>query len=56
MITIRHNNLRDLTVNLLTEVYKAVGIEQHLLSVTDETFNNRKVNTRNEARLDIQSR
>ena len=47
----RHN-LRDLTVNLLTEICKVVDIEPQILLVTDESFNNRKTNTSNEARVD----
>ena len=47
----RHN-LRDLTVNLLTEICKDVDIEPQILLVTDESFNNRKTNTSNEARVD----
>ena len=55
-ITIRHNDLRDLTANLLTEVCKDVDIEPQLLPVTGETFDNRRANTSNEARVDIKSR
>ena len=43
-ITIRHNDLRDLNANLLTEVCKDVDIEPHLLPVTGETFDNRTAN------------
>ena len=32
-IAIRHNDLRDLTVNLLTELCKDVNIEPQLLTV-----------------------
>ena len=35
-ITIRHNDLRDLTVNSLTEVCKDVNIEPELLTVMGE--------------------
>ena len=52
-ITIRHNDLRDLNANLLTEVCKDVDIEPHLLPVTGETFDNRTANTSNEARVNI---
>ena len=54
-ITIRHNDLRDLNANLLTEVCKDVDIEPHLLPVTGETFDNRTANTSNEARVNIKS-
>ena len=37
-ITIRHNDLCDLTANLLTEVCKDVDIEPQLLPVTGETL------------------
>ena len=50
-VVMRHN-LRDLTVNLLTEICKDVDIEPQILLVTDESFNNRKTNTSNEARVD----
>ena len=55
-ITIRHNDLCDLTANLLTEVCKDIDIEPQLLPVTGETFNNRTANTSNDARVDIKSR
>ena len=55
-ITIRHNDLRDLTANLLTEVCKDGDIEPQLLLVTGETFDNRTATTSNEARVDIKSR
>ena len=55
-ITIRHNDLRDLTANLLTEVCKDVDIEPQLLPVTDETFENRTTNTSNEGKVDMKRR
>ena len=55
-ITIRHNDLRDLTANLLTEVCKDVYVEPQLLAATGETFNNGTANNSNEARVDIKSR
>ena len=55
-ITIRHNDLLDLTANLLTEVCKVADIEPQLLPVTGETFNSRTANTNDEARVDIKSR
>ena len=54
--TIRHNDLRDLTANLLSNVCNDVEIEPKLLPVTGENFSNRTANTRTEARLDIRSR
>ena len=44
-ITIRHNDLRDLTTSLVTEECKDDDIEPQLLPVTSETFNNRTANT-----------
>ena len=55
-VTIRHNDLCDLTANLLTEVCKDVDIEPQLLPVTGETFDSRTANTSNEARVDIKTR
>ena len=55
-ITIRHNDLCDLTANLLTDVWRDVDIEPQLLPVTGEAFENRTANTSNEARVDIRSR
>ena len=55
-ITIRHNDLQDLTVNFLSNVCNDVEIEPKLPPVTGENFSNRAENTRTEARLDIRSR
>ena len=55
-ITIRHNDLHDLTANLLTDIWRDVDIEPQLLPVTGETFENGTANTSNEARVDIKSR
>ena len=55
-ITIRHNDLRDLNANLLTEVCKDVDIEPQLVLVTGQIFENRTTNTNNEGRVDIKSR
>ena len=55
-VTIRHNDLRDLTANLLSNVSNDVEIEPKLLLVTGENFSNRTMYTRTEARLDIRSR
>lgn len=56
VITVRHNDFRDLTENLLTDVCKVVDIKPQHLPVTREIFINRAANTSNEARFDIQSR
>ena len=55
-VTLRHNDVRDLTANLLNEVCNDVNIEPQLLPVTGERFNNRTANVSNEARVDIKSR
>ena len=55
-IAIRHNDLRDLTASLLTEVCKDVDIEPQLLPIMGETFSNRTANTSDEARVDIKLR
>ena len=52
---IRHNDLRQLTANLLTEVCKDIDIKPQLLSVTGETFDSQTVNTSNETRVDMKS-
>ena len=55
-ITVRQNDFRDLTENLLTEVCKVVDIKPQHLPVMREIFINRAANTSNEARFDKQSR
>jgi len=39
--SIRHNEVRDLTAELLSEVCYAAEIEPHLELLNDETFNRR---------------
>ena len=56
LITMRHNDLHDLTANLLTEVCKDVDMEPQLLPVTGGTFDSRAANTSSEARVNIKSR
>ena len=51
--TVRHNEIRDLTTNLLSEVCKDVRIEPELQPVTGETFTDKTANTQDGARLDI---
>ena len=50
---IRHNEIRDLTANLLTEVCHQVSTEPDLQPVTSETFSRNSINTQDGARLDI---
>ena len=52
-VTIRHNDLLDLTAKFFSNMCNDVEIEPKLLTVTAETFLNRTANTRTEARLDI---
>ncbi len=51
--SIRHNEIRDITANLLSEVCNNVGIEPHLQSVTGEQLTGACANTQDGARLDI---
>ena len=52
----RHNELRDMTAELLVEVCKDVQTEPKLAELTGEKFKLRTTNTENEARLDIACR
>ena len=51
--TIRHNEIRDLTANLLTEVCNDVCIEPGLQAVTTEHLTGATANSQDGARLDI---
>ena len=55
-VTLRHNSLRDLTVNILKEVCKDVSIEPPILSLTGERFVNKTTRTGDEAKPDICAR
>ena len=55
-VSIRHNDLRDLTANMLSEVCKDVEIEPKLTPLTGEVLGSRTANTTNQARLDIRAR
>ena len=55
-IHLRHNQIRDIEANLLSEVCHDVTTEPHLLPVTGEQFPLRSTNTANDARLDISAR
>lgn len=55
-ISQRHNEIRDLTANLLKEVCTDVQIEPPLLNVTGEVFRYATANTNQEARLDVSAR
>ena len=51
--TIRHNEVRDLTASLLTEVSHNVQTEPSLQAITTETFSLASANTADDAHLDI---
>ena len=51
--SIRHNEIRDVTATLLSEVCHDVGTEPHLQSLEGETFTCQSANTEDGARLDI---
>ena len=53
MVTLRHNELRDITATLLKEICHDVRTEPPLVEVNGEVLNERTANTRPEARLDI---
>ena len=53
---LKHNEIRDLTANLLTEVFHNVATEPPLLPHTGESFSHRSTNVSMEARLDIKAR
>ena len=54
--TIRHNEVRDITASLLTEVCSNVATETHLQPLSGEAFRLASVNTDDGARLDIRAR
>ena len=55
-IIIRHNEVRDITSDLLSNVCKDVEIEPNLQPLTGERFNKRCANIEDEARLDVSAR
>ena len=50
---IQHNEFRDLTANLLTEVCHEVSVEPDLQPITDETFQGASAIIQDGARLDV---
>ena len=50
---IRHNEVRDLLANLLTEVCHDVSVEPHLQPLSGESFPHRTASTEDNARLDV---
>ena len=51
--SIRHNEMRDLTAHLLTEVCHNVAVEPHLQPLTGETLHGASSITQDGARLDV---
>lgn len=51
--TIRHNEIRDFTANLLTEICSNVCVEPELQPLSGESLTNKTANTDDNARLDI---
>ena len=55
-VTIRHNDLRDLTVKISPEVRNDTEIEPKLVPLSGEDLSNGTANSSNEARLDVRAR
>lgn len=53
--SLRHNEIRDLTAEFLSETSHCVSIEPRLQSLHDEEFHFRTANKEDEARLDVQA-
>ena len=51
--SIRHNEIRDLTANLVSKVCSNVSVEPMLQPITGETFRGASANVQDGARLDI---
>ena len=51
--SLRHNEIRDLTANLLTKICSDVCVEPQLQPLSGESLNNRTANTDDHAHLDI---
>ena len=56
VVTIRHNELRDLTVKKLSEVCYDTKIEPIFVPLSGEDLSNRTANRSNEVRLDVRAR
>ena len=54
--TIRHNELRDVTTNMLSQVCSNVQIESHLQPLSGETLCYCASNVDDKARLDISAK
>ena len=55
-VTIRHNEVRDFTAELLSEVCKDVAVEPLLTPLTGEKFTLKSANKYDHARLDVSAR
>jgi len=55
-VTLRHNEIRDVTAAMLNVVCKNVSTEPILQTLTGENFNYATANSRDDARLDIKAR
>ena len=53
--TIRHNEVRNITAHLISDVCHNVGIESTLQPITDERLRHNTANTEDEARVDIKA-
>ena len=51
--SIRHNEIRDMTADMMSEVCHGVGIEPCLQAVTEEQLRHKSANREDGARLDI---
>ena len=56
VVTIRHNELRDLTAKKLSEVCYDTKIEPIFVPLSGEDLSNRTANRSNEVRLDVRAR
>ena len=54
-VSIRHNDLRDITARIISEVCKDTEIEPKLLPPFGEELHGRTTNRSNKARLDIRA-
>ena len=52
-ICMRHDEVRDLTAEMLKEVCRDVSVEPPLLPLNGEVFSHQTANTSNDARVDI---
>ena len=55
-VNIRHNNVRDFTAELLSEVCNDVAVEPMLTPCTGEKFQYKTANTKHDARVDVSAR